>query len=106
TLVAQADRATAERTAPRRIWFVVDRRIVVDEAFARAETIARKLASASEGPLREVANRLRRIAGTDRPLAVARLRGGIFRDDGWRISCSNSSFSGASGHRRGFSARD
>jgi CRISPR-associated endonuclease/helicase Cas3 len=82
-LAHQADRPLGERTAPRRIWFVVDRRIVVDEAFARAEAIAQRLASAGDGVLAEVARRLQRIAGTDRPLAVARLRGGIFRDDGW-----------------------
>jgi len=82
-LAAQADRSTAERTAPRRIWFVVDRRIVVDEAYERAEKIATKLREARDGPLREIADRLRHIAGTERPLAVARLRGGIFRDDGW-----------------------
>lgn len=82
-LAAQADRPTAERTAPRRIWFVVDRRIVVDEAYARAERIAEKLRAARSGPLRELAERLREVAGTDRPLAVARLRGGVLRDDGW-----------------------
>lgn len=82
-LAVQADRPTAERTAPRRIWFVVDRRIVVDEAFARAERIAAKLSQASSGPLREVADRLRQVSGTERPLGVARLRGGVFRDDGW-----------------------
>ncbi|MGH8953056.1 MAG: type I-G CRISPR-associated helicase/endonuclease Cas3g [Acidimicrobiia bacterium] len=82
-LAAQAERATAERSAPRRIWFVVDRRIVVDEAFARAKKIAQKLGEASDGPLREIADRLREVGGTERPLAVARLRGGVFRDDGW-----------------------
>lgn len=82
-LAAQGDRSTGERTAPRRIWFVVDRRIVVDEAYARAEAIAEKLREASDGPLRDVADRLRHVADTERPLAVARLRGGIFRDDGW-----------------------
>lgn len=81
-LASQADHQHAERTAPRRIWFVVDRRIVVDEAFARAETIAARLATATEDPLADLAARLRRIAGTDRPLATARLRGGVFRDDG------------------------
>ena len=37
-LAMQADKPIEERTAPRRIWFVVDRRIVVDEAFDRART--------------------------------------------------------------------
>ncbi|GBD31898.1 hypothetical protein HRbin33_00859 [bacterium HR33] len=82
-LAAQAERPLAERTAPRRIWFVVDRRIVVDEAFERASTIAEKLATATGGPLKEVADRLRALSGTERPLAVGRLRGGIRRDDGW-----------------------
>ncbi|MFN2470230.1 MAG: type I-U CRISPR-associated helicase/endonuclease Cas3 [Gaiellaceae bacterium] len=82
-LATQAERAVADRTAPRRIWFTVDRRIVVDEAYERASRIARKLACAQKGPLRAVAESLREVAGTDRPLAVARLRGGIFRDDGW-----------------------
>ncbi len=82
-LAVQAGRPLAERSAPRRIWFVVDRRIVVDEAFERASQIATKLAEATSGPLRHAADRLRTLSGTDRPLAVARLRGGIFRDDGW-----------------------
>jgi CRISPR-associated endonuclease/helicase Cas3 len=82
-LAAQVEQPTAARTAPRRIWFVVDRRIVVDEAYERAEKIAQRLRDAREGPLQAVAERLRRIAGTERPLAVARLRGGVLRDDGW-----------------------
>ena len=82
-LAAQADRPVWERTAPRRIWFVVDRRIVVDEAFERAREIAAKLREAKDGPLKEVADRLRQVSGTERPLAVARLRGGVLRDDGW-----------------------
>src|SRR5690606_37295844 len=82
-LAAQAEKPVWERTAPRRIWFVVDRRIVVDEAFERAQAIAAKLAEAKDGPLKVVADRLRAISGTERPLAVARLRGGVLRDDGW-----------------------
>ena len=69
-LASQADRRLAERTAPRRIWFVVDRRIVVDEAHQRARAIAEMLAAAKEGPLKAIADRLRQIAGTGRPLAV------------------------------------
>lgn len=82
-LAAQAEKPVWERTAPRRIWFVVDRRIVVDEAFERAREIAEKLRMAKDGPLKAIADRLREISGTDRPLAVARLRGGVLRDDGW-----------------------
>jgi CRISPR-associated endonuclease/helicase Cas3 len=82
-LAMQADVPLEQRIAPRRIWFVVDRRIVVDEAFDRARTIADKLAAATDGPLRVIADRLRKLAGTDRPFAVARLRGGVLRDDGW-----------------------
>src|SRR5579885_1774499 len=58
-LAAQADRPLDARTAPRRIWFVVDRRIVVDEAVERARIIADRLAHAETGPLRTVADRLR-----------------------------------------------
>lgn len=82
-LAAQADKPVWERTAPRRIWFVVDRRIVVDEAFDRAWKIAEKLRQAKDGPLKAVADRLLKVSGTERPLAVARLRGGVLRDDGW-----------------------
>jgi len=82
-LASQADKPINQRTAPRRIWFVVDRRIVVDEAFERASKIADKLAKATQGPLKEIADRLLKISGTKRPLATARLRGGILRDDNW-----------------------
>lgn len=82
-LASESERPLAERTAPRRIWFVVDRRIVVDEAHDRARAIADKLAEAKDGPLKAIADRLRQIAGTGRALAVARLRGGVLRDDGW-----------------------
>lgn len=82
-LACQSEVPVAKRTAPRRIWFVVDRRIVVDEAHARAERMAHKLKQAEAGPLKEVADCLKKISGTVRPLAHARLRGGILHDDGW-----------------------
>jgi CRISPR-associated endonuclease/helicase Cas3 len=82
-LACQANRPLNERTAPRRIWFVVDRRIVVDEAFARAKLLAEQLTKQPGGIVAEVANRLRELSGTNQPLAVARLRGGTWRDDGW-----------------------
>ncbi len=82
-LAVQANKPVWKRTTPRRIWFVVDRRIVVDEAFERAGKIAKKLREATDGPLKAVADRLREVSGTERPLAVGRLRGGVLRDDGW-----------------------
>lgn len=82
-MACQSKNPVVERTAPRRIWFVVDRRIVVDEAFDRATTIASKLCAATDGPLKEIAERLLQVGGTKHPLAVARLRGGILRDDSW-----------------------
>jgi len=82
-LARQAEVPLAKRTAPRRTWFVVDRRIVVDEAFERAQKMSAKLAEATTGPLKVMADRLLQVGGTSRPLAVARLRGGILRDDGW-----------------------
>ncbi len=85
-LAAQADRPIGQRTAARRIWFVVDRRIVVDEAFERAQRLADKLAADPAPPIRAVAERLLALRGlpsTERPLAVSRLRGGVQRDDQW-----------------------
>jgi CRISPR-associated endonuclease/helicase Cas3 len=86
-LAAQAERPLGERTAARRVWFVVDRRIVVDEAFDRARILAEKLGDDAAPPaVRSIAHRLLAIRGLpsrERPLAVGRLRGGVLRDDGW-----------------------
>lgn len=73
-------------TAPRRIFFVVDRRVIVDEAFHRAITLAKKLREAKDRPLKPIADRLRRLAGSDIPLAAFELRGGILRSDTWAKS--------------------
>ncbi|HHW09992.1 MAG TPA: type I-U CRISPR-associated helicase/endonuclease Cas3 [Firmicutes bacterium] len=91
-LAAQADRLGTTRpiTAPRRIFFVVDRRIIVDEAYARAEKLADKLSKAEGGVLKAVADNLRLIAqgGTNSvvkkpPLLVFALRGGMYRSEAW-----------------------
>ena len=68
---------------PRRIFIVVDRRIVVDEAFERAQLLATKLACANSGILKTVADCLRSLAGSELPLAVYRLRGGVYRSESW-----------------------
>ena len=76
-------------TAARRIFFVVDRRIIVDEAAERAEELARKLeAAAPNSDLGVIAGLLRKIGdGADSPaLAVSALRGGLARTDFWKNS--------------------
>lgn len=76
--------ATRERPQPRRIFFVVDRRVVVDEAFEQARALAERLGEGS-GVLGEIATMLRALGG-EAPLRAAVLRGGIYRDHGWARS--------------------
>lgn len=76
--------------ARRRIAFVVDRRIIVDEAANRAQRIASALKEAlsnADSPLRPVASALVE-AGADpaEPLFVVRLRGGLDLDDSWAMN--------------------
>ena len=71
--------------ARRRVAFVVDRRVVVDEASERAVAIAERLEESlrrRNDPLREVAKELLALGG-ERPLVVATLRGGIIPDEDW-----------------------
>ena len=73
-----------ERRAPVRIAMVVDRRLVVDDAFDRAEKIAAALTKPAGVVTAEVARRLRELAGENAaPLIARRLRGGIPREDDW-----------------------
>ena len=98
---ATAGMAGSGRLGRRRIFFVVDRRIVVDEAHWRAETIAHALASAARGGTTDrVAQALRSLApevdlplvvpppkpfppARHPPLKVTRMRGGITWDAAW-----------------------
>lgn len=91
-LAAQAGRVGTQQPidAPRRLFFVVDRRVIVDEAYDRAFRLAVKLRDASEGILKMVADNLRRIARgepdgfeSETPLAVHVLRGGMYRSEAW-----------------------
>ena len=92
-LAAQARRLTDGRkiTAPRRIFFVVDRRIIVDEAYERARRLAAALANPEKEILGKVAVNLRYVAGGEtterkdeqRPLAAHALRGGMYRSEAW-----------------------
>lgn len=81
-LAAQAYRDPAERTAPRRIVFVVDRRVVVDATAARAKHIADQLEAPTPGILHDLREALLRYGG-ETPLRWAELRGGMARDERW-----------------------
>jgi CRISPR-associated endonuclease/helicase Cas3 len=82
SLAAQATLPPGQRTAPTRIWYVVDRRLLVDAASDHADRLGRLLATASangqDDPVGQVARRLERLAGVPgrAPLWVSRLRGG------------------------------
>lgn len=81
-LAVDAANDPAERRLPRRIWYVVDRRLLVDEATARGECLANALAGATSGPVAEVASLLGTLGGRGRaPLHVAPLRGGVALGD-------------------------
>jgi CRISPR-associated endonuclease/helicase Cas3 len=75
-------------TSPRRLFFVVDRRVIVNEAFQRMGIAAEKLSNAKDGILASVANSLRELAGGPDacPLTVYQLRGGVYRDQSWMRS--------------------
>jgi CRISPR-associated endonuclease/helicase Cas3 len=71
------------RSAPVRIAFVVDRRLVVDDAFGRAEKLAEALWRAEKPVTTRVAACLKALSGGGPPLIARRLRGGIPREDDW-----------------------
>ena len=85
-LASQADRAPERRTAPIRIWWVVNRRLLVDSTAGHAETIrtalAEPLTSGLEGSSKKVvsavADRLRSMSASSdaEAIEVIRLRGG------------------------------
>jgi len=110
-LAVQASRPPVERTAGRRIFFIVNRRIIVDEAFDRARNHlvpalenplkfldAREAKKAAEKRISEpdkakaidilqaVADALCSLSSSDEPLACVQLRGGIYRDRAWAKS--------------------
>ena len=81
--------AGSSRRAALRIAFVVDRRLIVDDAFARATKLARALSEPQHEIVARVAARLRALAGGDgKPLVACRLRGGVPREEDWaRTPC-------------------
>ena len=97
-LACQASWEKSKRTAPRRIFFCVNRRVIVDEAHQRAEKIAQAIwkaewgDDASKPTLRRAAHALRSISSISNPklppLDVLELRGGIYRDNRWARSAT------------------
>jgi CRISPR-associated endonuclease/helicase Cas3 len=72
--------------AARRIFFVVDRRVIVDEAAEHAVELAHCLRKASpDSELGKLAQSLKDLGGNS-PLKTAILRGGIPRDNSWADS--------------------
>ena len=68
--------------SPRRVVFVIDRRIVVDQVYERARRIRDRLEESDIPVLERVRRRLRALSD-DEPLGVAALRGGIPIDGEW-----------------------
>lgn len=84
-LAQQASLPADERTVPLRLVWAVDRRVVVDQAWATATSLADLLSS---GELADTAEALRSYTGHDPllpPLAVERVRGGVTVPDLWRL---------------------
>jgi CRISPR-associated endonuclease/helicase Cas3 len=83
-LAADAMRGKGRRQ-PRRLFFVIDRRIVVDSVFEHARAIAHALEQREPEPLATAASALLALGG-DVPLLAARLRGGLELDRAWAES--------------------
>lgn len=85
-LAAEADRDPLERRAPTRIWWVVNRRLLVDATAEHADRVAGLLRESAAGEaetnrsaIGSVALRLQHLtaSGADEPLQVEKLRGGV-----------------------------
>lgn len=72
-----------ERCAPVRIAFLVDRRLVVDDAYIRAQKLAAALSSPPGPVTAKVSKALKSLSLDGPPLIARRLRGGIPREDDW-----------------------
>ncbi|MCI0534788.1 MAG: type I-U CRISPR-associated helicase/endonuclease Cas3 [Verrucomicrobiales bacterium] len=85
-LAAQAALPMTERTQGRRLFFIVNRRVIVDEAYERAGDLCKKLSEAAPDSVAgRVAVALLGISGKSAatPLTRVQLRGGIYRDRSW-----------------------
>lgn len=96
-LARQAQLGPQNRTTPRRIFFIVNRRVIVDEAFRRAQRMVEALGNPREDQpaCRAIAEALRSLNPVQElfskriplpPLECVQLRGAIFRDQRWARS--------------------
>ena len=77
---------SAEKALPRRLAFVVDRRLIVDAAHEEAQRLASELGNPGRQPgVRVVARGLDALHGGDAgaPLSVVRMRGGLTWESRW-----------------------
>lgn len=81
-LALEAGKNGLQRRAPLRVFFVIDRRVVVDEAAEHALQLAQALTSPKDGNVRAVSDALLSF-GARHALDVAVLRGGMYRDNTW-----------------------
>jgi CRISPR-associated endonuclease/helicase Cas3 len=85
-LAVQAGRPLCERTVPLRTFFVVDRRLVVDDVTRHAEKLAEALNGESgRHELSEIRASLQKFE-SKAPLLVTTLRGGMYRSSAWADS--------------------
>ncbi len=83
-LAVQSFLPIEQRTQGRRIFFIVNRRVIVDEAYERAGELCKKLRNATPDSVSaRVAAALRSLSGGTRPLGRVQIRGGIYRDRSW-----------------------
>lgn len=74
--------ASQGRQPTRRIIYVIDRRVVVDDVYEHASNLAKKLKKGGTPELQAVQRALLSLGG-DEPLKVTELRGGVYRDESW-----------------------
>lgn len=90
-MAADAAAAPDQRWHPTRIWYVVNRRLLVDAAYNRAAAIARRLAepgvSESLAAVAEALRSRRPVGDGSTPLQLARFRGGAELDPRPRDPC-------------------
>ena len=77
--------AIRPNVCPRRIVFVIDRRIVVDQVYKRAQRIKERIESSDTPVLGMVREQLKKLSNGE-SLGVVALRGGIPIDNGWTLS--------------------